>query len=71
MLQAERYPYYGDAADESENQVDSGDFYSEDQNPYYVHDDWKAASVIREEGKKFFIEKMHRYFPNNTIEYIV
>ena len=46
MLQAERYPYYGDAADESENQVDSGDFYSEDQNPYYVHNDWKAASVI-------------------------
>ena len=39
MLQAERYPYYGDAADESENQVDSGDFYSEDQNPYYVHND--------------------------------
>ena len=26
---------------------------------------------IREEGKKFFIEEMHKYFPNNTIEYIV
>lgn len=26
---------------------------------------------IREEGRKFFIEKMHEFFPNNTIEYIV
>ena len=26
---------------------------------------------IRKEGKKFFIEEMHRYFPNNEILYIV
>lgn len=26
---------------------------------------------VREEGKKFFIDKMHKFFPNNTIEYIV
>ena len=39
MLQAERYPYYGNAAYESENQMDGGNFYSEDQNPYDVHDD--------------------------------
>ncbi len=26
---------------------------------------------IREEGKRFFIEKMHQFFPHNTIEYIV
>ena len=26
---------------------------------------------IREEGKKFFIDKMRNFFPNNTIEYIV
>lgn len=26
---------------------------------------------IREEGKKFFIDKIHKFFPNNTIEYIV
>ncbi len=26
---------------------------------------------IREEGKKFFIDNMHKFFPNNKIEYIV
>lgn len=26
---------------------------------------------LREEGKEFFIENMHKYFPNNKIEYIV
>jgi len=26
---------------------------------------------IREEGKNFFVEKMHKFFPNNKIEYIV
>lgn len=26
---------------------------------------------IREEGKKFFIDKMHKFFPNSPIEYIV
>jgi len=26
---------------------------------------------IREEGKKFFEEKMKKYFPNNEIKYIV
>lgn len=26
---------------------------------------------IREEGKEFFTDKMHKFFPNNTIEYIV
>ena len=27
--------------------------------------------VVREEGEKFLIEQMHKYFPNNKIEYIV
>ena len=26
---------------------------------------------LREEGRKFFIEQLHKYFPNNKIEYIV
>ena len=26
---------------------------------------------LREEGKKFFIEQLHKYFPKNEIEYIV
>ena len=26
---------------------------------------------LREEGRKFFIEKLNKYFPGNTIEYIV
>lgn len=26
---------------------------------------------IRKEGEKFLREKMHKYFPNNKIEYIV
>lgn len=26
---------------------------------------------IREEGKQFFIDNMHKFFPNNTIKYIV
>ena len=28
-------------------------------------------SALREEGKTFFREQMHQYFPNNVIEYIV
>ena len=26
---------------------------------------------IREEGKRFFLEKIKQYFPNNEIKYIV
>ena len=26
---------------------------------------------IREEGKNFFLAKMHKFFPNNIIKYIV